>query len=192
MKSYKVTIEGITPLLMNRFHEAAEQSVSSGTAAVFRGTDNRREDAEKRAYRFKNGNLYVPGVNLFASIMEAGKFHKSGRSKLTTQKTSLVPAALAILEVELPLGTKKFEVDSRPVTIPATGGKVMRHRPRLDEWKLSFTLSVDTDMFSPKLARALVDDAGKKIGLGDFRPQRKGPFGRFVVTQWKEEKPKRK
>lgn len=39
-------------------------------------------------------------------------------------------------------------------------------------------------MFGPILVRSIVDDAGKKIGLGDFRPARKGPFGRFVVKEW--------
>jgi hypothetical protein len=39
-------------------------------------------------------------------------------------------------------------------------------------------------MFSPALIRAVIDDAGKKIGLGDYRPSRKGPFGRFVVKTW--------
>ncbi len=38
------------------------------------------------------------------------------------------------------------------------------------------------------LVRALVDDAGKKVGLGDYRPERKGPFGKFVVTKWEEAK----
>jgi len=35
-----------------------------------------------------------------------------------------------------------------------------------------------------------VDAAGKRIGLGDFRPDCKGPFGRFVVTKWKTSKAK--
>lgn len=60
----------------------------------------------------------------------------------------------------------------------------MCHRPRLDEWSTAFTLDVDGDMFSEKLVRLLVDDAGKKCGLGDYRPNRKGPFGKFVVTSW--------
>ncbi len=65
---------------------------------------------------------------------------------------------------------------------------MMCHRPRLDQWSFSFTLDIDTTVFDPKLIRSVVDDAGKKIGLGDFRPQRKGPFGRFVVVEWKEMK----
>jgi hypothetical protein len=30
----------------------------------------------------------------------------------------------------------------------------------------------------------VIDAAGKRVGLGDFRPACKGPFGRFVVTNW--------
>jgi len=29
-----------------------------------------------------------------------------------------------------------------------------------------------------------VDDTGQRVGLLDFRPEKKGPFGRFVVTRW--------
>jgi hypothetical protein len=39
-------------------------------------------------------------------------------------------------------------------------------------------------MMDPKLFREIVDAAGKRIGLGDFRPATKGPFGKFVVTSW--------
>jgi len=33
--------------------------------------------------------------------------------------------------------------------------------------------------------RHIVDDAGSRVGLLDFRPERKGPFGRFIVIEWK-------
>ena len=36
--------------------------------------------------------------------------------------------------------------------------------------------------------KAIVDDAGDRVGLLDFRPERKGPFGRFMVTAWKTDK----
>ena len=129
--------------------------------------------------------LYIPCPNIFASIIQAGTYHKNGKSKVTTLKSSLIPAGMALSEIVCPLGTKDFEVDSRSVVIPATGGRIMAHRPRLDEWSLSFTLEVDEDMFSAEFVRLVVDDAGRKIGLGDFRPDRKGPFGKFVVTGWK-------
>jgi hypothetical protein len=182
-----VTIEGITPLLMNRFTDEAEIATTSGHAAALRGGSKGtpREQAERTAYRdVQSGDLYLPGPNLFAAIVDAGKFHKLGKNKVTTQRSSLVPAGLLVDELMIPLGTKDFEVDSRRVRIPATGGCVMRHRARLDTWQASFTLDVDATVFSTGFVRELLDDAGKKIGLGDYRPATRGPFGRFVVTRW--------
>jgi hypothetical protein len=184
----QVTIEGLTPLLMNRFTDEAEIATTSGHSPAFPGHANGtpREKATRSAYRdAKTGELYVPGPNIFAALVEAGKFHKLGKNKLTTQKSSLVPAGLLVPELMLSLGTKEFEVDSRRVRIPATGGCVMRHRARVDRWKTTFTLEVDESMFSAQFVRALVDDAGKKVGLGDYRPATRGPFGRFVVSGWK-------
>lgn len=186
-----VTIQGSTPLLMNRFGAEAEVQVSGGTAVTFKGDKGTpREQAAKKRYADDDGALYIPGPNLFACLIAAGTFHKAGKSKLTTMKTSLIPAGVAVDELVCPLtdehGTPltEWEVDSRSVVIPSTGGRIMAHRPRVDAWRCSFTLDVDTSMFTPNLIRAVVDDAGKKIGLGDFRPARKGPFGRFVVVGW--------
>ena len=184
----KVTIQGTTALLMHRFTDENEARVASGINPVQggqRGTP--REQAESKLYSDKEGNLYIPGHNIFSCLVSAGKFHKVGRNKVTTQKSSLVPAGISVEELVISLNTKEFEVDSRSVVIPATGGRVMCHRPRLDDWQLTFTLDVDTTMFDPKFVRTLMDDAGKKCGLGDYRPERKGFFGKFVVIGWEEE-----
>jgi hypothetical protein len=187
----EVTIQGITPLLMNRFHEEAEIKVSGGTSVTFRGDDGSpRDQASPKRYSDDAGRLYIPGPNIFACIIAAGSFHKAGKSKLTTQRTSLIPAGVMVDDLACMLldangdPITEWEVDSRSIVNPATGGRRMCHRPRVDEWATKFTLDVDTSMFSPALVRAVVDDAGKKIGLGDYRPARKGPFGRFVVSRW--------
>ena len=32
--------------------------------------------------------------------------------------------------------------------------------------------------------REIVDAAGSRVGLGAFRPDCKGPYGKFVVVSW--------
>jgi hypothetical protein len=103
-------------------------------------------------------------------------------------KSSLVPSGLQLEEIECSLNTKDFEVDTRSVVVPATGGRIIKHRARLDKWELSFTLQVDETIFDERFVRQLVDDAGMKCGLGDFRPNRKGLFGKFKVIEWKAKK----
>ena len=137
-------------------------------------------------YRDNQGTIGIPQPNLFRCLMDAGKFFKTGRSKITTQKSSLIPACLDIPQLFLPLEySEPWEVDTRPVRIPATGGRILRHRPMFVPWGLSWSMTLDTEILSLKMLREIVDAAGKRIGLGDFRPDTKGPFGRFVVTEWK-------
>ena len=82
------------------------------------------------------------------------------------------------------LGVSKYEVDARPVVVPATKGRIMRFRPRLDEWQVTFEIEYDADLLTEIQIRKIVDDTGSRVGVLDFRPERKGPFGRFIVTSW--------
>lgn len=192
MSKIRCTIQGSAPLLMNRFTEAAAAKLSAGTSSSVvigsRGTP--RDQAEPKLYRSADGRPMLPGPNIFRGLIDAGTFHKAGRKQITTSKSSLVPAGLQIEELEcfvtdpFKKSTPEWEVDSRSVVNPSTGGRMMCHRPRFDAWAISFTLIVDDRMFDHSIVRILVDDLGTKIGLGDFRPARKGPFGRFLVSHW--------
>lgn len=176
-----IEITGTTPLLMNRFNIDEQQT------KIKEKNLTPRESAKKVCYENEAGKLYYPTTNIYACLIEAGKFHKDGKNKITTQRSSLIPAGVMIEdETILFKEPQTWEVDSRAVVVPSTGGRIVCHRPRLDKWCLHFTLQLDTKMFSSKLVRIIVDDAGTKVGLGDFRPSRKGIFGRFVVTNWKE------
>ena len=187
METVKVTIEGVTPLILNRFHDAAQISATTGTRASTsseRGTP--QEQATLKLYTGADDKLVIPQPNVLSCLTAAGKFFKAGKSKVTTQKSSLIPACVEIEGVDIPLVHKQpWRVDGRPVRIPATGGRILCYRPMFDDWALTFNLTLDTEVMTVKLLREIVDTAGKRIGLGDFRPDCKGPFGRFKVTHWK-------
>lgn len=185
-----VAIEGTTPLLMNKFTDAAQMKATSGTrlaAAGEKGTP--REQAEARLYTGLAGAPMIPQPNLFRCLIDAGAYFKANRSKITTQKSSLLPACVDIEGAEIALTHKEpWAVDTRAVRIPATGGRILCHRPCFHDWRLDFVATIDTDMITAALFREIVDAAGKRIGLGDFRPACKGPFGKFTVTSWSTDK----
>lgn len=191
MKTIRVTIEGKTPLLLHRFTDEAAASATNGTRTSAVGdAGSPKEQAAKSLYLDDNEVPILPQPNVFRCIMDAGKFFKAGKSKVTTQKSSLIPACLEIEELYIPIEHRDpWEVDTRPVRIPSTGGRILRHRPMFNDWRMTFTMNLDTDILSLKLLRDIVDAAGKRIGLGDFRPDCKGPFGKFVVVQWQEVQP---
>jgi hypothetical protein len=195
MTEVQVTIRGISPIMFSRFTAEDEAAIESGTIATFQGEkDTPREEAFKKLYINGDSEIMIPGDNIFASIMDAGKFIKMGRKQITTTVTSLVPAGLGINEFhcpiltpeeeEIPCNSDGWEVDSRSIVNQATRGRVMSHRPRVDDWKIKFTINFDEELFTMPIVRQLVDYAGKRCGIGVFRPNRKGQFGKFVVDSW--------
>jgi hypothetical protein len=182
-----IQITGTTPLLMNKFTDAQQLNATSGPGTVARDKDMSPYDqASQKIYSDEDGTIVVPQPNLFRCLIDAGKyFQYQGKSKVTTQKSSIIPAAVTIPGITLPLKfSDPWTVDTRPIRIPATGGRILTHRPCFNDWSLEFTAVLDTQVISERLFRQIVDKAGSAIGLGDFRPDTKGPFGKFVVTRW--------
>lgn len=186
MKEIKIAIAGCSPLLCNRFTDKAQGDATAGTGSAIvgdRGTP--RELAEQALYLDHAGRPCIPQPNLYRCLLDAGKYFKAGKSKVTTQKTSLIPSCLDIDGVAFPiLHEEPWDVDTRPVRIPATGGRILKHRPSFNDWRLEFTARLDETVMGEKLLREIVDKAGSAIGLGDFRPDCKGPFGKFKVVLW--------
>jgi hypothetical protein len=182
-----IKIDGITPLILNKFTDAAAAMASGGSrgssAASERGTP--LEIATSKLYLGLNQKPMIPQPNLLRCLVDGGRFHKIGRSQVTTKESSVLYSCLDIAAAEIPLLHKEpWRVDTRAVVIPSTKGRILAHRPIFDDWSLEFSLDLDTSILGPKLLRSIIDDAGKRIGLGDFRPARKGPYGRFSVTRW--------
>jgi len=182
-----ITIEGITPLICNKFTDAAADAASNGSrgssAAQDRGTP--LEIAESKLYIGLDKKPMIPQPNLLRCLVEGGRFTKVGKAQVTTAKSSIMYACIDIQGAEVPIDhAQPWKVDTRAVRIPSTGGRILAHRPMFDDWKLAFIVDLDTSILGEKLFRQILDDAGKRIGLGDFRPQCKGPYGRFHVVNW--------
>lgn len=59
-------------------------------------------------------------------------------------------------------------------------------RPRFDVWNTEFEITIDDNFLDANTALEILNDAGKRSGIGSFRVQRGGYFGQFQVTEWKE------
>lgn len=187
MKRIAVEIKGVTPLLIHRFGEQAEQAKATRRQMV-QNVDP-REEATKNAYIAKDGTFYFNAFSIAGAMGNAGSNHKMRGSRKSLRfvvpSAVLVPSdSITILNGDGP--AKNFEVDSRPVTIPATKGRVMRHRPRFDNWSARFELQINDDLLDVATAQQLLTEAGLGIGIGDFRPEKRGPFGTFRITKWEE------
>jgi hypothetical protein len=184
-----VEIRGITSLLIHRFGEQAEQAGKTRRIEA-KGADPRKE-ATKHAYIAKDGTFFFSSFAIPAAMGAAGTNHKQTGTRKTLR--FVVPSTVRVMSDAITIRNgdgpaTSFEVDSRPVTIPSTKGRIMRHRPRFDSWGAVFDLDIDTDVLSLDMAHQLLNEAGNSIGIGDFRPEKRGPFGRFRVTRFETQK----
>jgi hypothetical protein len=164
-----VTLRGVTPLLCSRLTPEPEDpdAVSAW------------EQARAKLYTDEDGFPIVPGMNLFRCLANAGRHLGRASPELVHALGIAEPSA----RIE---SSQSWAIDSRAVRHPETGERRICYRPRFDDWHLAFTVLVDLELLPSVEARAIADAAGQRIGLGDFRPERGGPFGRFAVTSWTE------
>ena len=192
---YTFEITGKEPGIM--FNNPAMMGATTGTVTQTRSNKkyNDKDEAEMRTYRNDKGNLVVPSVQVRASLLEASKAFKLGRTNLKTVLNSIMIEPVDDLELKSPSNRpiKNYTIDKRRVVVSRAG--IMRARPVVPQWKLSFKIEVDRELMENSLQGTstlevltrVLSDAGKKQGIGDYRPQKGGSFGRFEVTNAKED-----
>lgn len=186
------TLSQITPLLMNSMSEEQLLAIRDKKKAPKNAAKpTPRDEADSKVYRLADGRPHMPVKNLYSCLIAAGAFVRlDGKRQISTAKSTVLPGMLSIEDVELPIfggegrAAAKWEVDIQQGRNPNGGEAVCIIRPRFDAWEIRATLEIDQQQMSESMARELVEIAGRRIGLGDGRPQKKLTFGRFSVRRW--------
>lgn len=177
---YTIKIVGTTPLMQNN-----PQSMLFAPKGKTRAQTNLppHEQAERGVYR--DGELFVHPATAFRNaFVTAAKQFKIGRTSAATRLSgcmSLDPAEYVVICDGNGEPVKDYEVDVRTVVMPSTKGRVVRGRPKFNEWGCTLTLTMN-DKFWPgddDLLREILDYAGEMVGVGDGRPEKKLTFGKF-------------
>ncbi len=191
MKTITVTINSIAPLLINRFKEQDEipATMKKGNKKDY-GTP--RVQAEATAYcdepRTNKSLLWVPSSWIMGSIATIASDYKLPGTRKSVKSVyggAIIPTAEKLYFVEK-YTLNKVEIDSRPVVIQKA--RIMRHRARLEEWSLKFDLELDETIIPVDSLHQLLTDSGRRAGVGDFRPPKGGPFGRYKIVKWEVSK----
>jgi hypothetical protein len=179
MQKINVTIRGISPLLMHRFPENEGKIEEKSKKRA--GNPEYEKEVEQGIYKFPDGKPYQPASHIEGTMIKAStNFQISGKKKKTYK--DLVKGSVFVFPDAIPHKIQKWIVDRRSVVVPATRGRVIRARPRLDNWELDFTIEIRNDQLPIEVVKQILDTAGNEVGIGDFRPR----FGRFIVTRFEE------
>lgn len=185
IKELNYTIQGLTPLLMHNPRSLMMASGNGHGPKKQKVLPSAEEEAETGAYRNAEGILGFPAIGVRnAMITAAGAFkHKTRSWKGFVTHVQIKPDDLLLLHNEKGPVTD-FEIDVRRCVIKGRGS-IVRARPLIQSWQASFAFVVDTSMLPTdephELIKTFLLEAGSRIGIGDYRPEKTGWFGRFTV-----------
>lgn len=174
----EVTIEGTAAIL---FHRWNCESVQSKADAKKGSKEKKTDDVESYVYRNEKEEICIPGEYLRGAIVAAAKFQQDPRSPRKSA-ADLFKAAIVSLTSLASLGAKNWDfMDKRRVVIQRNA--ITRNRPAMNPgWKATFVLMVNLPEYIDQASlRATIEQAGKLIGLADFRPS----YGRFSIIEYK-------
>ncbi len=191
MEVIKFEIEGLSPLLMHsdRLVDPLDPDTKAMKAITSKKQKTDQDHLDLRYMDFCGGiyfdelvGPYMPGINIRACMQAAARLNKQGKK---IGRGVIIPELMVPVEYKGPRTIeglfKKGFWDCRPVVVNKS--KLMRTRPKFDKWKMTFTVNFSDEIVDGPELRDILERAGNFIGLGDFRPDRDGPFGRFKVLK---------
>jgi len=123
-----------------------------------------------------DGRPCIPGEMLEAGLVQAAKKTKRGNEA----KAGIICDGFFPLEYDGPKEPDALWADGRfmfKVGARVSGKRIMRTRPRFDEWSATVEVEFMPDLLNPADIASMMRTLGAYIGLGDWRPK----FGRFTV-----------
>lgn len=186
MKKLKVTWKGTTPLIMhscqcvNPLHPIARE------LKKYTSKKNKTEEDlikisdlewESGAY-WKDGlGLYIPAENVEATIKNGAKANKKGKDieKYVSVTDLYIPFFYGENLTKEELIANYDYRDTRIMTVQRA--KVLRTRPRFDQWSIIFNLMYDDTKIDIDTIVNAMEYAGSYVGLCDSRPK----YGKFTT-----------
>jgi hypothetical protein len=150
-------------------------------------------DYEERTWRNRlhvngEGNVFIPPTALKNCLSEAAKYLSMRvPGKGTSTYTKCFEAGVLVID-PIDLGIKAQDVEGLWLFVPSDGkrggGKrVDKCFPVIPAWEGLATFYVLDETITEGVFRTHLEEAGKFIGIGFFRPRNNGFYGRFEVVE---------
>ncbi len=201
MKTLKVQITGIRPLLMsnpqtvdvtnpygtnsrrinNLLKKARKKEDESMMAQL--SQEQKENDFTASAYfDASESKFFIPDTVILACIKESAKAMKKGkdidRAVQLSESEAYISGVPTVKSLSEAYKHGAFTFGSPCKIPPRTGALMWKIRCMMPTgWKASFELMFDEEIITGESLRAIVDNAGILVGVGGWRPK----FGRFTA-----------
>jgi len=185
MKTAFAHLKSVSPYSQSKY--IATKKTRDQTHAEFE-----EENWRERLHISESGNVQIPPMAFKNCLSEAAKYKSiqiPGKGKSTYTK-HFEAGVLCFTPLELPI--KKEDCAGEWFHVPSDGRRggstrVEKCFPVIPSWEGVVEFLVMDDLIDKETFQTHLEDAGKFIGIGRFRPRNNGYYGRFAVGEidWK-------
>ena len=174
VETVHIEVVGTAPLICHRWSDKAKKQMldkQTKAARAAKTAKDPKKDFEESLYAHPDGGYGFPSVAFKAAAVRAGTYSDM---KMTFLRGAFhVSGELVKISGEPSMREDMVRLPSRVADI--------RHRGEFKEWSANVPLQVNTSALSIEQLANLFVIAGFAVGVGEWRPERNGQYGRFEV-----------
>lgn len=183
MKIAIATLKSVAPYSQSRCYDREVPKLNKELPAAYEDRTWRN-----RLHVNARGTVEIPGTAFANCVKQMCKrLRLKVPGKGNSEWTKYFEAGIMVTDA-LDLGVKPEDVTKDTLFVPSDGrpggGKrVWKHFPRIDEWGGTVRFFVLDDQITADVFVSVLESAGTLVGLGRFRPESRGFYGRFMVEK---------
>jgi len=174
VRRMKVRIVGDSPLIVHAWSTKAktmilDKQMKKGTQA--KEAKDPQRDYEESMYRCPDGTPGFPAIGVKAAAIRGAK----GLGMVMSDSRAAFHIDGELLPID---GTPQPREDMVRVGM---GTADIRYRAEFPQWAIDLPVTFNARIVSPEQIVAMLDSGGFGTGIGEWRPEKDGQFGRFHV-----------
>lgn len=180
-----VPIIGTTPLIVHNFSAKARRQMLDGMQGVKTPKEPKDPVAEYEAafYRMNDGSYGFPVTAFKAATVGAARFY--GKDVRMTELRQCLFMHGHVSEHEPQQLVKVYGEPKMREDVVRIGGMSrgtdLRYRPEFREWRVELDVTYVKSSLTRDSLLSLIDAGGMGIGVGEWRPERRGEFGTYRI-----------
>lgn len=181
----RVPIVGTTPLIVHNFSDKAKRQMLDSQQGRKSPKVARDPDAEYEAafYRMPGDRYGFPVTAFKAATVGAARFYGKDVKMTELRQFIFMHGEVSDLDAQ-PLveivGKPRLREDVVRLSGPSRSAD-LRYRPEFSEWSTTLEVTYVKSSLSRGSVLSLIDAGGLGIGVGEWRPEKRGEFGTYKI-----------
>jgi hypothetical protein len=184
-----VPVTGHTPLIVNKFTEKAKRMILDAQQGIKKPRELRDPEAEYDAAFYRTDTGYGFPATAFKLATIGGARYYGGQIKMTELRQFMFFHGVFIASELMEL--TEIESEEEPTMREDMVGLPMnktdlRYRPQFWPWSATLKVTYVKSSITKDSVVSLIEAGGMGVGVGEWRPEKKGNFGTYGVDMDKE------